>query len=125
MANEITVLESYDGGSNYNVLFIYPIATPVQIGNVNVIPTPSTSLPSGAATQVLTNTEKNALDAGTTAFEVVQFQKDGTATPAQMLTRVKEIYGIKKTNYLAAYDAKYKVQLNGGTATVGSRYTYP
>ena len=67
MANEITALEG--SGSNYTLFFLITIGTPKQVGGINVVPTPANDgaqdLLPGVAAAVITQAERDALNAGT------------------------------------------------------------
>jgi len=129
VANEITVLSQSSEvvGTNpddtdrvvtrIGLLFLYPVASPIQVGGTNVVPTPSNGLPEIGG-RVLDQSEKDALDAGTWAFEVVSYTvrpEDQSMTNAQHLARAQEIYASRLATWLAAYDERW-----GGR--VGSRF---
>ena len=105
MANEITVL-SGNGRGVFDVLFLYTITTPKQVGGVNVIETPSSTLPKFAP-EILTQAEKDALDAGTTAFDVIQFQKQSGLTGAQQSAQLKEIFASAEARFNDDYNLRY------------------
>jgi hypothetical protein len=114
-ANEITLLECRvtDGVEACLVLSLYAIATPIQVGGSNVVPTPSSGL-SASAAAILSAGEKTALDEGTAAFEVGRFQNSEGLTGAPLLTELRRIYASRKAAYLAKYAARY--------ARLGDRY---
>jgi hypothetical protein len=114
MANEITVLEG-DGEKSYTLLFLFPVAAPVQVAGANVVPTPSSALPEMAAA-ILTSGEKAALDAGTSMFSVVPFSPASGLTNPQLQTRVKAIYAEQQTEKNRWYQQAYKY--------AGTRITY-
>lgn len=114
MANEITVIEQ--AGADLALVFLYPIATPLQVGGANVVPTPSVGLPALAAV-VFQSAEKAALDAGTAAFEVVSLTPDPALSPAQLLARAKVIYAAALAAFTSAYQLRYRWS--------GQRFTYP
>lgn len=105
MANEMTVL-SGNGRGIYDVLFIFTIAAPKQIAGVNIVETPSSTLPKYAP-EILTQAEKDALDAGTTAFDVIQFQKQSGLTGAQLTAQLREIFLAAETQFNADYNARH------------------
>lgn len=106
MANEITALEG-TGDNDYRILLLYPIATPKQVMGSNVIPTPSANLPS-LGQQILTASEKAALDEGTLAFEVISFHKQPGMTNTQLAARAREIYAAKLTAFQSDYTKRYE-----------------
>lgn len=107
MANEITVLDGDGTDNNYNLLFLFPIATPKTAGGSNVVVTASSTLPAlGAA--ILQQAEKDALNAGTSAFRLVSFKKDTSLTLQQLQTKVREIYAAQKTVFDAWYAQAYQ-----------------
>lgn len=110
MAQEIVALE--ENGGEISALFLIPITTPKQVGGVNVIPTPSAGLPAIAAA-VLTQGEKDALDAGTSLFEIRSFRRQGISGAA-LLAKVQAVYALAAAEANAAYNTRY--------ALAGSRY---
>lgn len=111
MANEILALEG-DGDRAYTLLFLFPIAAPVQVtppgGSAqNVVPTPSATLPPLAAL-LLSAAEKNALDAGTLAWQLTTFAPEAGLTGGPLVARVRELYAAQRTAYQAAYQARYR-----------------
>ncbi len=124
MANEITALEqqSQPGGAvRIGLFFIYPISAPAQVGGSNVVPTPYTvgGLPAvpPIADAVITQPEKDSLDAGTSAFEGASFtDQTGLLTGAQMLARAQEVYTARKTAFDTEYVARYKFAGDRGDA---------
>lgn len=115
MANEITVVgeSKRDQSRLVRLLFLYPIESPHQVGAQNVVPTPSSGLPSVGGSTFVSQAEADALDAGAMAFEVVTYavrpsdERDGKLTNAQHLARAREIYAAKKAEWLAGYDNTY------------------
>ena len=108
MANEITALEcSGEDQKSISVVFRYDIPTPKQVGGSNVVLTPSAGLPDLAA-RVFTQAEKDALDAGTAAFEVKDFFDKTGLTGPQLVTRVKAAYATANAAFQAAYTARYR-----------------
>lgn len=105
MADEITGLTGTS--NNYSLLFLYTITTPIKINTVNVVDTPSSDLPSIAAT-VLTAQEKADLDIGILAFEVVQLGGISGASGAELLVLARSMYVTSETAYLKKYADKYK-----------------
>lgn len=108
MANEITSGPG-DGKGNYPLLFIFPIATPIEWNGTaaNVIPTPSANLPIWAV-DIVTQTEKDSLDAGTSMFYVYSpFRTDGLTGP-QMVAQAQALYAQVMTKALAKYENIYK-----------------
>lgn len=106
MSGEITVLEG-DGGRNYNLLFLFPISTPITFASANVVPTPSAGLSSNALL-ALNSTQKAALDAGTSAFRIKTLAADPALTGPQLATRVKEVYAAELSDFNSWYTATYK-----------------
>lgn len=108
MAEEITVIGQ--GPLNqFSLFFLYPIPSPIQVANANVIPTPADG---GAALpemvrRVITNPEIAALDAGEAAFEIAEFKPEDGMTNAALINKAKEIYGNRKALYLARYTQHY------------------
>ncbi len=111
MANEITVLEQ---GANRSaqLFFIYPIASPAQVGGSNMVPTPATgqdnlgnsvSVLPDIAERVLTPPEKASLDAGTSVWEIVTFRPAVGLTGAQLITEARRVYAANKS----AFDTRY------------------
>lgn len=107
MANEITALTG-DGRGGYSMLLLFPITTPAQFGTPaqNVVPTPSAALPPHADA-ILDATEKAALDAGTLAFRVVAFEKQGI-TGAALVTRVRQLYAAEQAAFNAWYQETFR-----------------
>lgn len=108
MANEITSGPG-DGHGNYPLLFLFPIATPVQWAGTasNVIPTPSNTLPEWAAALV-TQAEKADLDSGVAMFYVyTPFRTDGL-TGAQMIAQARLLYAQLMAERLSWYANTYK-----------------
>ena len=103
MANEITALEQH--GINLSLLFLYPIASPKQVGGVNVVPTPSSDMPS-LASLAITQPEKDSLDAGDAAWETHDLRIVVGATAGQLLAAAQSLYAEKKAAFLAAYAAR-------------------
>lgn len=106
MANEITVLQG-DGGERYSFVFGFPIASPKQIGGSNIVVTPSADLPAIAAT-VFAQADKDALDAGTAAFEVASMSRDPSLTLADFKAAVQGYYARRQAAFNAAYASKYE-----------------
>lgn len=103
MANEIVVLDKV--GDGYQLLFLYVIATPKQIAGANIAPTPSSQLPFiGAA--VLNPPEKVALDAGTSAFEIITFIARNMSD-ADVQARARELYTKAKGAFLIRYREQF------------------
>lgn len=109
MADEIIVLES-NGGPIFTLFLIFPIPTPVQTGvptPTNVIPTPATvdgiSVLPITAEKALTQMEKDAFNAGTSAFRVVPLNKKATLTVPQFTVAIRAKYAAEK----AAFDKWY------------------
>ena len=105
MADEITILES-DGSFRFRLCLIFPIASPAQVGGANVIPTPSVDLPT-IANQLLSTVEKSTLDAGTTAFKVVQLRKDASLTNPQFEALAAQKYTEELTDFNRWYAQTY------------------
>lgn len=111
MANEITIMEGVS--FRFSLFLIFPIATPVQVGGANVVPTPATD-PDGnsalppIANSVLTIAEKTALDGGTAAYRVIQFRKDASLTNAQLLTLVRQKYAEELAKFNQQYTQTYR-----------------
>ena len=110
MANEIVALEQT--GAEIGVLFLFPVAAPHTIGGANVVPTPSAGLPA-VAVAALAGAELAALDAGTLAFTVHTFSRQGIAG-APLLAKVQALYALRLAEFTADYAARY--------ALAGNRY---
>lgn len=108
MANEITSGPG-DGQGNYPLLLLFPIAAPkVWVDTViQVVPTPSATLPDWAVA-LLTTEEKAALDSGDGMFRVVIIHAIAGLTNPQLATRAREIYTEQLTDALAWYANVYK-----------------
>lgn len=106
MPDEITCLVG-DGGNRYPLLFLIPIETPKQIAGANVVPTPSSGLDSTAAA-ILSQAEKDELDAGTLAFRVVTMGKDASLSAAELAAAVQERYAEAKQKFDEWYAAAYR-----------------
>lgn len=106
MANEIVALENNNG--EQGVLFLFPVTNP----KAGIVPTPSASLPLIAAA-VLSAGEKANLDAGTWAFEVNSFLRQGIAGGA-LLAKVQQFYASRLAVFNADYTQRY--------ALAGNRY---
>ena len=107
MANEIVALER-DGG-RYRLAFLYPIASPVKVGGSNVVPTPwpDTDPPDAILDRVLTQGEKDALNAGT-ALVHFQTTREGGKTGASLLAHTRAIYAKLAPVVAARYAARYE-----------------
>ena len=114
MANEITVLESQevqDGGLVTSLLMLFAIPTPIQIGGTNVVPTPATSggdsnLPA-LADVILSQAEKDALDAGTSMFHITVFKRNVSLSDPAQATIVRAIYATQKIEASRRYSLRY------------------
>lgn len=106
MANEITVLER-TGRRTLRALFLYPIPTPKQVGGQNVVPTPSAGLPD-IAQAVLAQAEKDALDAGTAAWDAVTFHPAANQTNQERLAALRRIYASRQADFDADYQRRYQ-----------------
>ena len=110
MADEILALERR--GNRQNVLFLYPIAVPTQVGGSNVVPTPATvdaiSVLPAVADAVLTAQEKTDLDAGTSAYEAVSFRPSPSMTGPEILAQVQGQYADRLALFNATYAARYE-----------------
>ena len=110
MADEITILNS-NGSFRFSLLLLFPIDTPAVAGGANVVPTPASDLPA-LGSQILVTAETDALDAGTSAFKVVQFRKDATLTTPQLTAVVRDLYARE----LSAFNQRYtQTYLHVGT----------
>ncbi len=120
MANEITVV-GQGKNTSFALFFRYPL-TAIQVGGVNVIPTPATQTPSTenptpipgdalpwSVRQVIAAQEIIDLDAGDAAFEIVGFHPEVGLTNAQLIAKGREIYAVRKAEYLAAYSLQYEL----------------
>ena len=112
MADEILILEG-DGGFHYDLLLIFPIASPAQIGipPANVVPTPTSvdgvSVLSATAAASLSQAERDAFDAGTSAFRVVSFPKNPNFNNPQLLVAVRAEYAAQLARFTRWYDQTY------------------
>ena len=110
MANEITVIDEGDvtnGKRLLNLLLIYPIDTPHEVvTGVNVVVTPSEGLPE-LVTAAVTQTEKDDLDSGDAAFEVINFRAPSGMTNPQILAKAQTVYATRKAAFEAKYTARF------------------
>lgn len=106
MAGEIIVLDG-NGRDEYNIALLFPIAAPEQVSGANVVPTPAPEAGSLLA-QCLTTLEKDALNAGTLAYEIISFQKAAAATALELTARVQEIYTQRRGTFNAWYANRYQ-----------------
>lgn len=106
MANEITIGERR--GSNVQALFLFPVATPATYGSTStkVVPTPSAGLPEWAS-PVFSQAEKNNLDSGDAAFQIVNIGIEGISS-AEILVRLRAIYVARKAVAAALYLVRYE-----------------
>ena len=109
MANEILALEKR--GARQHVLFLFPVAAPIQIGGVNVVPTPATRdavsvLPPIAET-IFTAQEKTDLDNGDLVFESISFRPVDGMTGPQVLAKVQALYATRLARFNATYADRY------------------
>lgn len=116
MANEIAVLDRDPNEGRARVLFLYLIASPKQVNGANVVPTPSANLPD-LAKIVLLQAEKDALDAGTSAFGVHTFPVPTTTTNQEAATFLKTKWAI--------YDADFQTQYTARYSRTGTRISAP
>ncbi len=105
MADEILVLEG-DRHERYQVLVLFPVATPAQAGGANVVPTPAAGLPAPVAA-LLTATERSALDNGTLAYRMVRISKDAGLSNAQLAARLQTVYAAQLADFNAEYATRY------------------
>ena len=109
MAQEIIVLEEVRNRAQ--VVFLYPIAVPIQVASQNIVPTPTTDVLGADVLGwtlglVLTAQEKIDLDAGTLAFERLSLRRDGDSNAA-LLVRLKARYANRSTKFDAFYQTRY------------------
>lgn len=106
MANEIIVMEQAADGL-FELCFLYPIPSPIQINGSNVVVTPSAELPP-IASAVMSAGEKTALDNGTAAFEPETFRRDPALTGGALLTKVQALYAQRKSEFDTRYAQRYE-----------------
>lgn len=110
MANEIIKLGG-DGGVNANLLFLYPIVSPITYPDQNsapitIVPSPSSELTT-MELNILTTAEKVSLDGGTLAFERVTMLVADSKTNAQLLADAQALYALKFAAYIAKLNRAY------------------
>ena len=109
MADEIIVLNG-TRKSEYTALFYYdiPLVKRLTVGDtgVNVVHSPSASLPEPAAT-VMAQGKKDALDAGEALYVTRRFNLIGMTNP-QMVAALESAYTSMSSTLLADYTAKYE-----------------
>lgn len=106
MANEITVGER-TARNAMTLLFTFPIAAPKQVAGENVVVSPSAGLPTNVA-GVISQAEKDAMDAGTLAFETISFQYDPEMSGPELLARARQIYASRLQAFSARYTARFQ-----------------
>ncbi len=105
MANEILVLTG-DRNQRYDVLMLFPIASPAQAGGANVTPTPSAELePSVRA--LLDPAEVTALDGGTMVYRRLRLKKQEGLTAAGLATRLRAVYAEQAADVAGWYATRY------------------
>ena len=105
MADEMLVLEGNRQG-RYQVLMLFPVATPTRAGGSNVVPTPTAALPAEVAA-LLTPAERSGLDGGALAYRIVAMKKAAGITPAQLATELRRVYAQQLTDFNAEYATRY------------------
>lgn len=105
MAAEIKALDG-NGAGEYRVLFLYPIAAPKQVGGSNVVPTPAPT--EGVIADLLSAGEVNALNTGTSAYEVINYGPSPTKTGAELVAELQTLYVDRKAAFDADYASRYK-----------------
>ena len=99
MADEMLMLEG-NRQERYQVLTLFPVATPAQAGGANVVPTPTAALPAEVAA-LITAAEQSGLDGGTLAYRVVAMKKAAGLTAAQLATELRRVYAQQLTDFNA------------------------
>ncbi len=114
MADEIIILEGNGEGDRYSYVFYYPIPANKRIeiggsgsGNFPVY-SPAPSDPTSVLYQVLTQDERNALDAGEAGLFYGRTTINPAQTPAQQLQSLQDTYAAKGPVLLAEYEARFK-----------------
>jgi len=110
MANEIKVLEGSRDGL-YQVLFLYPVPTPQTYTDgagvqQTVVPTPAPT--EGRVSEMLGPGERNALDAGDAAYEVVTYGPDPAVSNADNVAALRRLYADRKAAFDADYQARFR-----------------
>lgn len=117
MANEITIIGTR--GREIEALFLFPIAVASRIksdstGLVDVVPTPSASLPDGVAVR-LAQVELDALDAGAGMFEVTRCTAEPGLTALQIAARLRAMYAEREALLPSEYAATFQFSPRIGT----------
>jgi hypothetical protein len=110
MADEILVLEGDGNGTRYELLMLFPISTPKQVGGQNVIPTPVERDDANVALYpftLLTQAERDALDAGTSYYVRRQFGKIPGLTNPQLVALAQAMYASIADEIETAYVNRY------------------
>lgn len=111
MANEITAGPSNRSG-DIALLFLYKSGISARTytdkdgATQTVIPTPSSGLPEWAG-NLVSDTEKQSLDAGTSAFEKGVLRQTTGMSGADLATQSKVQYDAMKAAFLTLYDVRF------------------
>lgn len=112
MANEILIvtIDDYgDVGETYNCLFLYPVASPLDIAGTPVALTPSSTVPPEVTQyNLLTAGELDSLDSGTSAFLLVQVDNFDGLTDNEVLQKARDLYDNQKLTEGALLRRKYE-----------------
>lgn len=110
MANEITILDVPGSGTNAysaRILFRYDITSPVIVSGNTVVESFSSDLPYMAAL-ALTQSEKSALDTGSSAFEIKRYHYNESATTVQIVNFLRGQYSTSKAAFDTYYERRYR-----------------
>ena len=112
MASEIIVMERGNGSFSMYFLYAIPAASRIEIGGVGVtsqypVLTPSSGLPT-ALSLVLSQTEKDALDAGEAVLVSKQIAIPDDTPDAKVLSLAQGVYAANASQALADYTHRFK-----------------
>jgi hypothetical protein len=109
MANEIIIIEEIRDRAQ--IVFLYPVASPIQVAGQNVVPSPTTNAVGDDALGwtlglALTAQEKLDLDAGDLVFERLSMRRLGDNNAA-FLVRIQARYATRSAAFTAFYATRY------------------
>ena len=112
MANEIIALERSNGSQSFAFLYLIPESERIEIGGAGSglgypVPTPAPEAGS-VLCSVLSQVEKDALDAGEAVMLSKTLAIPAGTTDAQFLVLVRQVYAANAAKALATYQNRYK-----------------
>lgn len=112
MAGEVLVLTTDklpDDVEVYNVIFFYQINPVVQVNGITVAPTPSSQLPTIVELlQLMSQPQKELLDLGNLAFEVVSIARHKGENLAAMMAKLQKQWEAREQQFIDNFRAQYQ-----------------